>query len=100
MSRAAIRRPSVTGARPANNAGNQRRVASQVIRAAVPGLVLLAVTACSAGPMGGASDSAVGPSGRAAAGNTDLATQQACRQRVNEMYKSATGATFTRRTRR
>jgi hypothetical protein len=87
MSRAAIRRPSVTGARPAGNPGNQRRVASQVIRAAVPALVLLALTACSAGPMGGVSDTAVGPSGRTAAGNTDLATQQACRQRVNEMYE-------------
>jgi hypothetical protein len=46
------------------------------------------LAACTAGPMGGgASDNAVGPSGTAAQGNTDLATQQACRQRVNEMYE-------------
>ena len=87
MSRAAIRRPAVNGARPASNPGTRRGAALQVIRAAAPGLVLLALTACSAGPMGGVSDTAVGPSGRAAAGNTDLATQQACRQRVNEMYE-------------
>jgi hypothetical protein len=51
------------------------------------GLAMLALSACSAGPMGGgASSDAVGPSGTAAEGRTDLATQQACRQRVNEMY--------------
>jgi hypothetical protein len=49
--------------------------------------LLLALAACSAGPMGGASDSAVGPSGPASTGGADLATQQACRQRVNEMYE-------------
>jgi hypothetical protein len=87
MSRAVIRRPPVTGERQASTPGNQRWAGSQVIRAAVPGLFLLALTACSAGPMGGASDNAVGPSGRAAVGKTDLATQQACRQRVNEMYE-------------
>ncbi|MGA3002351.1 MAG: hypothetical protein ABSE20_11525 [Acetobacteraceae bacterium] len=64
-----------------------RRTRSRVIRASVPGLFLLALAACSAGPMGGAGDNAVGPSGSAAEGNTDLATQQACRQRVNEMYE-------------
>jgi len=47
----------------------------------------MALADCSAGPMGGPSDNAVGPSGTAAEGNTDLATQQACRQRVNEMYE-------------
>jgi hypothetical protein len=47
----------------------------------------MAVTACSAGPIGGSRDYSVGPSGPAAGGNTDLATQLACRQRVNEMYE-------------
>jgi hypothetical protein len=46
----------------------------------------LALAACSAGPMGGISDEAVGPSGPAT-GQTSLATQQACRQRINEMYE-------------
>lgn len=49
---------------------------------------LLTLAACSAGPFGGGgpSSQAVGPSGVAAGGDTDLATQQACRQRVNDMY--------------
>jgi hypothetical protein len=50
-------------------------------------LAVLTLSACSAGPMGGTSSAAVGPSGTAAAGGADLATQQACRQRVNEMYE-------------
>jgi hypothetical protein len=37
--------------------------------------------------MGGASDNAAGPGGPTTAGGPDLATQQACRQRVNEMYE-------------
>jgi hypothetical protein len=50
-------------------------------------LAILALSACSGGPLGGRTSSdAVGPSGTAAAGPTDLATQQACRRRVNEMY--------------
>jgi hypothetical protein len=83
MSRADIRRLPVAGPPPGSTPGT----ASRVIRAAAPGLLLLALTACSAGPMGGAGGSAVGPSGPAAAGGADLATQQACRQRVNEMYE-------------
>ena len=60
-------------------------------RLLAPGVALasLMLSACSggAGPFGGrASSDAVGPSGMAAAGRTDLATQQACRRRVNEMY--------------
>lgn len=51
------------------------------------GLALLALTACTAGPLGGSSEQAVGPSGTAEQGQTDLATQQACRQRVNQMYE-------------
>lgn len=76
-----FRRSLGTGARSG-------RRGSRIIRAAVPCLLLLAVAACTAGPMGGSRDSAVGPSGPAAAGNTDLATQQACRRRVNEMYET------------
>lgn len=87
MSRATFRRSRVAGARPASALGTAGRLASAVFRATMPGLFLLALTACSAGPMGGASDNAVGPSGPAGGGNTDLATQQACRQRVNEMYE-------------
>jgi len=59
-------------------------------------LAVLVLAACAAGPMGGSSSDAVGPSGggpsgvgpsgMAAGGRADLATQQACRQRVNEMY--------------
>jgi hypothetical protein len=49
------------------------------------GVVMLAVSACSAGSMGGGET--VGPSGTAASGGPDLATQEACRQRVNEMYE-------------
>jgi hypothetical protein len=51
-------------------------------------LAMLALSACSAGPMGGSSGEAVGPSGTASGGRTDLATQHACRQRVNEMYET------------
>ena len=53
----------------------------------IVGLALLALAACSPGPLAGPDDEAVGPSGPAAAGQPDLATQQACRQRVNEMYE-------------
>jgi hypothetical protein len=50
-------------------------------------LVLLTLSACSSGLFGGRTSSdAVGPSGVAASGQTDLPTQQACRRRVNEMY--------------
>jgi hypothetical protein len=51
-------------------------------------LVMLALSACSAGPMVGSSGDAVGPAGAASGGRTDLATQHACRQRVNEMYET------------
>ncbi|MSO99872.1 MAG: hypothetical protein EXR07_02295 [Acetobacteraceae bacterium] len=48
-----------------------------------PFVALLALAGCSAGSMGSSGGfAAVGPSG----GPTDLATQTACRQRVNEMY--------------
>ena len=87
MSRAIFRRSLVAGARDGITSGMVHGTWSRVIRAAAPGLLLLALVACSAGPMGGASDNAVGPSGPAAAGGADLATQQACRQRVNEMYE-------------
>jgi hypothetical protein len=55
-------------------------------------LAMLALSACSGGPLGGlfgghASSDAVGPSGAAGPGPVDLATQQACRRRVNEMYE-------------
>jgi hypothetical protein len=50
-------------------------------------LALLALSACSAGGMGGGSDSGIGPSGTAAERRTDLETQQACRDRTNEMYE-------------
>jgi hypothetical protein len=76
MSRAMVRRPPVAGVQ-----------AGRTIRAAAPGLLLLMLAACTAGPLGSVSDNVVGPSGPAAQGNTDLATQQACRQRVNEMYE-------------
>jgi hypothetical protein len=49
-------------------------------------LAMLALSACSAGSMGASGD-AVGPSGTAAERRTDLATQEACRSRVNEMYE-------------
>jgi hypothetical protein len=87
MSRAACRRPLVTGACQGSTPGLARATASRVIRATVPCVLLLTLAACTAGPMGGAGGSALGPSGPAAQGNTDLATQQACRQRVNEMYE-------------
>jgi hypothetical protein len=50
-------------------------------------LALLALSACSAGGMGGGGDSGVGPSGTAAERRTDLETQQACRDRTNELYE-------------
>jgi hypothetical protein len=85
MSRAMIRRPLVAGVQAGRIPG---RITSRLMPAAAPGLLLLMLAACTAGPLGGdASESAVGPSGTAAQGNTDLATQQACRQRVNEMYE-------------
>jgi hypothetical protein len=87
MSRAVFRRPLVAGMRVGSMPGSPRTTASRSIWAAIPGLFLLALVACSAGPMGGASDNAVGPSGPAAGGGADLATQQACRQRVDEMYE-------------
>jgi hypothetical protein len=83
MSRADFPQLPITGPQSASPSGT----AARVMRSAVPGLLLLALAACSAGPMGGAGDNAVGPSGAAARGNTDLAIQQACRQRVNEMYE-------------
>jgi hypothetical protein len=71
MSRAAFRRPPASGVTAL--------------------LAVLALSACSAGPMGGTSDSVVGPSGvaagGAASGPASLETQQACRQRVNAMYE-------------
>jgi len=49
-------------------------------------LLILALSGCSAGSMGGpASSDAVGPSGAAADGRTSLETQVACRQRANEI---------------
>jgi len=87
MSRAVFRRLLVAGVRQGSQPGNPQGSASCAIRTAVPGLFLLALTACSAGPMGSARDNAVGPSGPPAARNADLATQRACRQRVNEMYE-------------
>jgi hypothetical protein len=87
MSRATFRRSPVIGANDATTPGMALGTMPRVIRVAAPGLLLLALTACTAGPMGGVSDNAVGPSGPATAGNTDLATQEACRQRVNEMYE-------------
>ena len=56
-----------------------------IVRLLAPGLAILALAACSAGSMGGASGDAVGPSGTAAQNQTNLETQQACRQQVNEM---------------
>jgi hypothetical protein len=50
-------------------------------------LVLLALSGCSVGGMGGFAGDAVGPSGTAAERRTDLETQQACRDRTNEMYE-------------
>ncbi len=51
---------------------------------AAQGLALL-LSACSAGSMGGSAPT-VEPNGVVIDGSTDLATQQACRERVNEMY--------------
>ncbi len=85
MSRAVFRRPPLAGVQAGSTAGG---TTSRLILGAAPGLLLLILMACTAGPLGGgASESAVGPSGTAARGSTDLATQQACRQRVNEMYE-------------
>jgi hypothetical protein len=50
-------------------------------------LALLALSACSAGGMGDGGGYALGPSGTAAERRTDLETQQACRERTNEMYE-------------
>jgi hypothetical protein len=87
MSRAACRPPLVPGACPGSPPGLARGTALQVIRVSAPCVLLLVLAACTAGPMGGAGDNAVGPSGPSAGGGADLATQQACRQRVNEMYE-------------
>jgi hypothetical protein len=53
--------------------------------AAAQWLMILALTACSAGSMGGADSGAIGPSGTAARSRTDLETERVCRERVNEM---------------
>jgi hypothetical protein len=87
MSRVAFRRPLVTGACEGSSPGLAGGLALRAIRGMAQCVVLLTLAACSAGSMGGGGDNAVGPSGPAAGGNTDLATQQACRQRVNEMYE-------------
>jgi hypothetical protein len=87
MSRGIFRRQLVAGARNPASPAATRGTALPLIRAAAPGLLLLTLAACSAGPMGGISDNAAGPGGPAAQGNIDLATQQACRQRVNDMYE-------------
>jgi hypothetical protein len=50
-------------------------------------VAILALSACSAGSMGGASADAVGPSGAAAQSQSRLETQQACRGRVNETFE-------------
>jgi hypothetical protein len=84
MSGTIFRRSLVSGVR--SDAVRAHRTGSRVIRISAPGLSLLLLAACTAGPMGGASDNAIGPS-RPAVGGPDLATQQACRQRVNEMYE-------------
>lgn len=84
MSRATTRRTLADGAR---DRGAARGTGSRLMRVAAPGLLLLVLAACTAGPMGGPNNNAVGPSGPATAGGVDLATQQACRQRVNEMYE-------------
>jgi hypothetical protein len=46
--------------------------------------IMLALSACASGPMGG---DAVGPSGTASERRTDLETQMACRDRANQMYE-------------
>jgi hypothetical protein len=53
----------------------------------LPLMAMLALSACSAGPMGSSESSAVGPSGDPGQSRTDLAAQAACRQRANEMYE-------------
>jgi len=61
--------------------------ASRRFRTAVACVAALTLSACSSGPMAPSTD-AVGPSGAASAGGgANLATQQACRQRANEMYE-------------
>ena len=63
-----------------------RLPAFRVACTAILGVAMMSLTACSSGSAGGSS-SAVGPSGPVLEGRTDLATQQACRQRANEMYE-------------
>ena len=53
--------------------------------AAARWLVILTLTACSAGSM--SDTGAVGPSGAAAQNQTDLTTEQVCRQQVNQMVE-------------
>jgi hypothetical protein len=62
------------------------RALSRPFRASVPCIAALALAACSSGSTT-PSSYAVGPSGTAGGGRSDLATQQACRQRANEMYE-------------
>ncbi|MGD0434350.1 MAG: hypothetical protein ABSA58_24990 [Acetobacteraceae bacterium] len=59
-----------------------------VVRSLASGLAMLALAACSPGSMnpgGGASSESVGPSGEAAENRTSLQTQQACRERANQI---------------
>jgi hypothetical protein len=60
------------------------RRATRATTGATLGVALLALSACSSGSLGG------GPGGFTGASSgpgPDIATQQACRQRVNEMYE-------------
>ena len=51
-------------------------------------VAVLILTACSAGSLSpGGGWSAVGPSGAAAGGRPSLDTQQACRQRISEIFE-------------
>lgn len=56
--------------------------------AAARWLVVLALAACSAGSIGGTSGDVVGPSGSAAQSRTNLETDAACRQQVNQMVEA------------
>ena len=59
-----------------------------VVRSMATGLAMLALTACSPGSMnpgGGTSSDSVGPSGSAAESRASLQTQQACRERANQI---------------